>query len=341
MEVAREPASLPADGRQRRMPALAGGTHGYTHSIHSALVSLAALEIGAAQIVLRRAGRDAHAPGTIVRQRPAPGTVLTGSMLIELDVAGLGFTHALPVGMWDSGGESAAGTREVLEPLDDPLEKLKHWFHEGAPLFRLAPEDAAACARWLALFGVQAEEWPRALWYRLASLIAEVAQLSCSEEGCAFALEVLLGLPMEGFSYHPTLAMLTATDLSRLGSHATRLGVDFVLGDAVEDLATTEIAIGPVALEVYEFFAETKQGAALLRRVLELLRPISPGYDVHWSVEDRTQPPRLGIAKANSRLGLNTHLGAARPEALPDWPAGIGSSGGTASASAELAGRMS
>ena len=310
------PPSIPP---VRRMPAFAGGAHSFTHSVDSALVSLRALEISPAQIVLRRAGREAHAPGTIVRQSPAAGAPLTSGSLIYLDVAGLGFTHALPVGMWDSGGETGMGTLEILAPFDDPLEKLKHWFHEGAPLFQLAPQDPAACARWLALFGIDAETWPRTLRYPLASSIADIAQLSCTEEGCAFALRTLLGLPVEGFSYYRTLAVLPESTLSQLGARASRLGVDLLLGDAIEDLATAEIEIGPVPLTTYEHFAETRHGADLLHRVLELLMPLSTAYDVRWSVEDRTQPPRLGIAAANSRLGLNTHMGAARPIA-PESP---------------------
>ena len=186
------------------MPAFAGGTHAYLHTLHSALDSLLALGIPSNRILLRRAGRSGAQSGTVTSQRPAPGEPLTPATVIELDIAGLGFTHALPVGMWDSGGEASAGTREILEPFDDPLEKLKHWFHEGAPLFRISPEDPAACSRWLALFGIRAEDWPRALWFRLASLISRMARLSCSESGCAFALESLLGLPVKSFSAMPT-----------------------------------------------------------------------------------------------------------------------------------------
>ncbi len=322
MELAgQSPAGQPPAGQDqpvqgvpalpRFMPALAGGTHGYTHTVHSALVSLRALGVASAQIMLRRAGRDAHTAGTIVRQSPAAGWSLTPGVLVELEVAGLGFTHALPVGMWDSGGEAAAGTREILEPLDDPLEKLKHWFHEGAPLFRLSPDDSGACARWLALFGVRAESWPPVLWYRLASLIADLAQHSCTEEGCAFALGVLLELPVRRFAYHPTLAVLPGSALSALGARSSQLGVDLLLGDAVEDLAAAEIEIGPVSLAIYEHFAEDERGVHLLGQVLELLMPVSTGYDIRWLVEDATQPPRLGIAAANSRLGINTHMGEA------------------------------
>ena len=213
------PAPIPPPAPILRMPALAESTHTHTHTLHSALMSLEALGVGAHRIVLRRIGRDAKAAGTIVRQSPEPGAPLTGATMIHLDIAGLGFTHALPVGMWDSGGEASAGTREILEPFDDPLEKLKHWFHEGAPLFRIAPDDPAACARWLALFGVDAEQWPRSLWYRLASLVASLAHLSCSREGCEFVLKVLLDLPVKSFRYQPSLTVLPASALSSLGIH--------------------------------------------------------------------------------------------------------------------------
>lgn len=301
----------PAPARtEKRMPAFSAGTHAHKHTIHSALECLEALGVPAHRIVLRRAGREAATSGTIVRQAPAPGTALLPSSLVELDVAGLGFTHALPVGMWDSGGEAAAGTREILQPFDDPLEKLKHWFAEGAPMFRISPEDPAACARWLALFGVSAEEWPRALWFNLASLVAQIPRLSCSEAGCAFVLDALFGLPVRSFSYHPSSTLLPPEDWSGLGARSAHLGIDYLLGNAMEDLAVLQIEIGPVPLATYEEFQETEKGASLLRRTLALIMPLSTTYELRWSVLDECQPPQLGIAERNARLGVNTHLGS-------------------------------
>ena len=296
-----------------RMPALAGGTAAHEHTVDSALVVLEALGVGAHRIRLSRSGRHARPAGAVVRQSPAAGTVLTASQLIDLEIAGLGFTQALPVGMWDSGGETAVGTREILSPFDDPLEKLKHWFHEGAPLFHLAPEDMGACERWLDLFGVVAEDWPEALWYRLATLIASIPGLAGSEDGCAFLLGVLLGLPVKGFRYRPVLAPMPEWAVSRLASRSSRLGVDLLLGDRAEDLAVTVIEIGPVSLEAYERFVETAEGAVLLRRVLELLMPLSARHEVHWSVQDPSRPPRLGSPLQNARLGINSHMGSAMP----------------------------
>lgn len=295
--------------RTPRMPMFAEGTHAHTHSIHSALTSLAALGIAPHRIIIRRTGRELVMPGTVVRQQPAAGMPIFPDTFIQLDVAGLGFTHTLPVGMWDSGGETHAGTREILEHFDDPLEKLRHWFHEGAPLFRIAPDDLAACLRWLRLFGVDASEWPRTLWYRLAALIASVPQLSCSQDGCAFVLDALLGLQVQSFSYHPLHSVLPQSALSSLGVRASRLGVDLVMGDTVEDFATLQIELGPVTLEVYEYYTETNEGSFLLHKSLEMIMPASTSYDVRWCVLDRNRAPRLGLKEHNARLGINTHMG--------------------------------
>jgi hypothetical protein len=296
-----------------RMPSLATGTAAYEHSLDSALVTLETLGVKAHRIRVRRAGRDARHPGAIVRQKPEAGEPLLPGTLVDLEVAGPGFTQALPVGMWDSGGEAAAGTREILEVLDDPLEKLKHWFGEGAPLFRLSPDDLAACGRWLQLFGLRPAEWPEAMWFKLAAMVADLPQLACSEEGCRFALAVLLELPVQSFTYKPVWAAIPETAISRLGAKASRLGIDLVAGDVAEDLAMTVLEIGPVPLATYERYAESEEGSALLERVFQLILPLSPGHEVRWAVQDATRPPRLGVASENSRLGVNTHMGSGLP----------------------------
>ena len=303
------PVPAPAPARGLCMPDFATGTFAHRHTVHSALTTLAALGLAAHRIQLRRSGREALPAGTVVRQRPAPGAPIDEATVIELHVAGLGFMHSLPVGMWDSGGESAMGTRELLELFDDPLEKLRHWFHEGAPLFRIAAEDPAACARWLALFGVRAEDWPRPLWYRLASLIASVPQLSCSEAGCAFVLDVLLGLPVLSFTRHRSFTVVGRPLTSALASRSSRLGVDLVMGDQVEDLAVLSIEIGPVSLSTYEQYTANDEGAALLAQTLRMVMPASTSFDLKWSVLDQSRSPRLGLADHNARLGINSHMG--------------------------------
>ena len=297
-----------------RMPDFSGGSFAHHHTVHSALASLAALGIASERILLKRAGREARPSGTVIGQHPAAGAPIHPNTMVQLDIAGLGFAHALPAGMWDSGGEAAVGTREIVESFDDPLEKLRHWFHEGAPLFRISPENFAACANWLLLFGVQAEEWPRTLWYRLASMIASIPTLSCSQAGCAFVLDVLLGLPVAAFHWRRTYAHLPVAALSTLGGGSSRLGVDLLVGDAIEDLALLEVEIGPVPLATYARFTEDREGARLLERVLQMLMPVSSSFRLRWSVLDQSRPPRLGVAEENARLGINTHMGTALAE---------------------------
>lgn len=332
-------AAPPMHGQQRparsltataAMPALAFGKHSHHHTVHSALATLQALGIGAYRITVERTGREAVPTGTVVGQAPAPGTPLLPDSRIRLSVAGLGFSHALPVGMWDSGGERELGTRELLEGVDDPLEKLKHWFHEGAPLFHLTPEDPAACARWLTLFGVDPHVWPRSLWYILATLVANMAQYACSQQGCAFVLQTVLGLPVEQFRYRPNWSHLPGTLCSGLGRRSSRLGVDLLLGDKLEEPASLEIEIGPVTLDRYEYFAETVEGQDLLARLLEWVVPVSTRAEVRWSVTDRSRAPQLGVREGNSRLGINTHMGGTLSSAPNRTAVPNGATSGTA-----------
>ena len=296
------PAPLPL------MPDLTSGTHAFRHTADSALASLAAMRISAARIHLRRTGREAVPEGTIVAQHPPAGEPLDPDTQIRLDVAGLGYTHALPVGMWDSGGEAEPGTREMLEGIDNPLLKLEHWAHEGAALFRISDDDKLACERWMALFGVRSSDWPRELWFRLASLLAQLPALACSEKGMRLMLGVLFQIPIESLTYRRSVAMIHSDKTSLLGGRASHLGVDSVLGDAVEDIAHLRITLGPVSLQTYQAFAEGDRGR-LLYRALDYLIPAFQDYEIVWAVEDAGRCPQLGIPERNSRLGINTHLG--------------------------------
>jgi hypothetical protein len=292
------------------MPDLTSGTHAFRHTSDSALASLALMRVSAPRIHLRRMGREAVPAGTIVGQHPPAGEPLDPDTQIRLDVAGLGFTHALPVGMWDSGGEAEPGTREMLEGIDNPLVKLEHWAHEGAALFRISEADAQACERWMALFGVRSSDWPREMWFRLASLLAQLPALACSEAGIRLVLGVLFQIPIESMTYQRSVAMLHHEKTTLLGARASRLGVDTVVGDAAEDLAHLRITLGPVPLKTYEAFAGGDRGR-LLRRALDYLIPAFQDYEIAWTVEDAGRCPQLGIPERNSRLGVNTHLGSA------------------------------
>lgn len=293
-----------------RMPALAQSFCGFHHTLDSALAVLCDLKIPLGRITISMEGKG-YPSRWIVEQNPPPGAELHSGVTIELKVAGLGYFHSLPVGMWDRGGESEAGTQEIVELFDDPLQKAANWIQEGARLFEIHPDNPSACARWISLFGVSSDNWPRELWYKLALLLPHLPSLAGTERGIRFALNLLLGLPVKAIRRSPSFRFITEPEFSRVGRQNTRLSVDLIVGDRKEELAKLTVVLGPVPLETYyEFRQENRR--KLLDAVVGLVATCYQRHTIAWEVEDRTRAPRLGHAKQNGILGINTHLGVER-----------------------------
>ena len=300
--------NAPSISNDPAMPDLTQSQHGFHHTLDSALEIFAGLGVSANRITLRMAGRGLPSRW-IVAQKPAAGKPLGPGETIELDVAGLGYFHNLPVAFWDSGGDAELGTREIVSPIDDPYQKAAHWLREGARLFDIGANNLDACARWIALFGLNPEHWPSGSWYSLAVLLPSLQSLAGKEYGMRFALHLMLGLPLESIRRQPKFRYLAEPALSLLGERMSRLGVDSIAGDRVEDLAQLTPVIGPVSLETFYGFQEEDK-KALLDAVLYLIAPCHQRYRIAWSIEDRAKAPCLGVEARNSRLGLNSYLGA-------------------------------
>lgn len=289
------------------MPCLAQGFHGFHHTLDSALAILCQLGVPAVRVTVDMAGKG-YPTRWIVEQDPPAGTELHPGLTVRLSVAGTGFFHALPIGMWDTGGESEPGTREVVGLLDDPLQKAGHWLREGARLFDIAPDNAAACSRWIGLFGLNAADWPPPLWYNLSLMLPSLSELAGREEGIRFALQFLLGLRLQKIRRSPSFQYLEQDRRSLLGSRLGRLGVDLIVGDRVEQVAGLTLVLGPVNLETYYEFCDPAR-RDLLEATLDLVCSCYQPRSVHWLVEDQAQPPVLGDEKRNGRLGINSYLG--------------------------------
>ncbi|MGH9450182.1 MAG: type VI secretion system baseplate subunit TssG [Terriglobia bacterium] len=289
------------------MPDFTNSSHGFHHTVDSALEILSRLGVPASRITIEMAGAG-WPERWVVRQDPAAGQPLTPDVRISVSVAGFGFFNALPVGMWDAGGEAEAGTREILGPVDDPVEKLAHWIRGGARLFDVQPGNHDACMRWISLFGLAAEDWPEECWYNLAVLLPHLHRLAGREEGIRLALKLIFGLPLVEVRRRGAFNGFDEKDLSLLGARSSRLGVDLIVGDGMDDLARWIFIIGPVPLaRYYEFHEEASERR--LEAIFDLCVPCDQKYRVSWLVRDRDRAPRLGIAEENSRLGINTHLG--------------------------------
>jgi len=298
---------------QRTMPDFSHSFYGFRHTVDSALEILSTLEIPAERISLRMAGRGAPSRW-VAEQSPAPGTILMEDTQIALSVAGLGYYHHLPVAMQDSGGEQEPGTKEIFELLDDPLEKAAHWVYEGARLFDIAPDNPEACARWIAVFGLNADLWPTEQLYPLALLLPSLQALAGTERGIRLALDLLLQLPVQKIRRRPSYRYIAQDELSLLGSDFNRISIDYVVGNCLEDLSRSEIVLGPVSLDAYYRFQEP-EGKELLKQSLRLVIPCHARYSTFWVVADPNKGPRLGIKGENSVLGINSYLS-------PQVPAG-------------------
>lgn len=289
------------------MPCLETGFFGFHHTVDSALKVLSELGVSASRITLRMDGRGLPSRW-VVAQDPPPGGDLGPGVSVSLSVAGLGYFHALPVGMWDKGGEDGPGTREIMELLDDPLQKATHWIREGARLFDIQPDNLNACSRWISLFGLTPEDWPTEIWYNLSLILPSLQQLAATERGIELIFHLLLQLPVNEIRYFPSFRKLPEHDLSLLADRYCRLGVDSIVGDRVEDLAGVLLEVGPVALTTYYEYQQDEK-KRLFTEVLDLCMSCQRKCRVKWVVLDPVKSPRLGYEAQNARLGINTHLG--------------------------------
>lgn len=289
------------------MPDLSHGTHAFHHTLGSALAVLSAAGIPGSRISIRSGGFG-YPARRIVGQSPEPGEPVSANTQIMLFVAGAGVFDRLPVAMWDRGREGTPGTDEIIGAFDDPLKKAENWLHEGARLFDLQPGRPEACARWISLFGLSPESWPVDIWRPLAILLPSLQATAGTERGIRLALRVLLNLPLFELRTRSQIVKIEDAHYTRLGSTATHLGIDAVVGDHMEDLAALVLTIGPVSLKVYRSFQNGSR-EKLLQSVLNLVTPLEQKKHLHWRVEDPARAPRLGLAETNSILGVNFHLG--------------------------------
>ena len=292
--------------RERIMPDFSRSFYGFRHTVDSALEGLSSLGVPAERISLRAAG-GGMPTGWVTDQSPPVGAPLFEDTLIVLSIAGLGFFHTLPLAMQDRGGDQEPGTKEVFEPLDDPLWKAHHWVYEGARLFDISPAKPDACARWVEVFGLSPAKWPDEQLYPLALLLPSLQALAGTERGIRLALDLLLHLPLQGVKRYPAHQFVAPGQLSLLGSSFNRLSVDCVVGNCIEDLPRSELVLGPVSLDTYYRFQEPA-GKALLAEVLRLVTPCYSRYSAFWVVADPEKGPRLGIKQENAVLGINSYL---------------------------------
>jgi hypothetical protein len=289
------------------MPDLVGGRYAFHHTLDSALNVLSDFRIPPNRVTIAMAGFG-WPTSLVVGQDPPAGAPVTPDRSITLHIAGAGLFSDLPAGMWERGGEAQPGTEELVGLFDDPLQKMAHWIREGGPLFDVRRDNLAACARWLALFGIAAEDWPADLRYDLAILMPSLHRLAGKQNGIRFIFGALLNLPLLEIRRQPRAVYLADSQCSRLGRRMSRLGVDLIAGDRREDLTGHTLVFGPVTLLTYCHYRDPYY-EKLLHAVAALAMPCYRPFQIEWSVLDANHAVRLGRAHQNGVLGVNSHLG--------------------------------
>jgi hypothetical protein len=131
------PVTPPGHAAAPTMPDLVRPRRGARHTLDTALRALRALGVDDARVVVESAGAG-WAPGSVVRQQPAPGAALGPHARVVLAVAGVGALEALPYALRDV-DDSAFGVDPLVALLDNPVHKLRHHLRGGGEFFALRP----------------------------------------------------------------------------------------------------------------------------------------------------------------------------------------------------------
>ncbi|MBO0859044.1 MAG: type VI secretion system baseplate subunit TssG [Chloracidobacterium sp.] len=289
------------------MPDLTKPRHGFHHTIDSALLALLRMGVGTDRITIKKAGRG-WKRSRVIGQMPVAGAPLGREAVIELTVEGDGMFLHLPVGMREASREGEVGTQELLSIFDDAIEKASVHMRLGGLFFDVRPENHRGCARWIKLFGVEPEDWPKERLYRLAVLLPCLRYLTGRESGLRLAMRMLLDIEIASIAWRPRRTLMDPADRSSLGSRDSRLGVDLILGDGIDDEALMEITLRAETLEKYHYH-QTDEGQKLIKQVMRLVAPYHWVYRFQWLIGDVSRAPRLGIEIENAVLGVNSHMG--------------------------------
>jgi hypothetical protein len=290
------------------MPDMVQPRHGFHHTIDSALLALLRQGIGTDRITIRKAGRG-WARSRVIEQQPAAGAPLGRETVVELTVEGDGMFLHLPVGMREASREGEVGTRELVSIFDDPIEKASVHMRLGGLFFDVRPENPRGCARWIKLFGIEPDDWPKEKWYRLAVLLPCLRYLTGRESGLRLAMRMLLDLEIASISWRPRRTLMDASDRSLLSSRDSRLGVDLIVGDGIDDEALMEITLRAETLEKFRHY-QMDEGQKRINQVMRLVAPYHWVYRFKWLIGDVSRAPRLGVEIENAVLGVNSHLGS-------------------------------
>ena len=290
------------------MPDFCTPMRGVRQDIDAALATLRHLAVPLDRVRIERIG-GGWKKGTVVRQLPAPGSVIRATTRVVLFVSAPAAVDALPYALRHE-QEGVFGVVELLPVLDSPTAKLEAFVRDAGGFLELRPEDPRTAWRWIReIFAVHLPTWPDDYLHALARLLPALHRVAGTEEGVRVALRTVFALPVIDVVVARQLLQMRRALQTRLGVSNGRLGVDAVIGDGVTALAHARVFIGPVSLEQYlqhdtaamRGFRDVLYGLVLPSA---LLRPV----EERWQVAPPARGCVIGTPSEAVRLGINSRL---------------------------------
>lgn len=299
------------------MPDLCAPTRGFRHDLDSAVAALRRLGVEADRVVVRSAG-PGWTRGTVMDQAPAPGTALSPRTRVTLSVAGAGGLDLLPYPLREA-GDDGFGADALMALFDSPLEKLALHVRGAGGFLALHPDDEPVILRWIGeIFGLPAEPFPRERWYALARLLPALHRVAGTAEAVRLALDHVFGLPVAAVRTVAGIVPLAPEARTRLGTAASRLGMDTVAGAGIVAPCILEVTLGrrrpedpPLALaqwREHDTPVRRAQREALYRLVVPAA--FHGAVRERWAVGDPAAGARPGDPRSEPVLGVNARLGA-------------------------------
>lgn len=297
------------------MPDLCTPTRGAAHTLDSAILTLSRLGLEMDRIVVE-AGGGGYPDGRVLTQVPAPGEPLPLNGRVHLVVAGFGGVETLPYPMRDEDPREFRADR-LFALFDNPVLKLRHHLRLGGGYLDLHPDNRAAQRRWLEdVFQFDLDPWPPRFWFSLVRLHATLHREAGRPSALGVAYRLLFNLEPVRVQLRQGVLPFRDDQRTRLGTRATTLGADTVIGSGLEAPVSAKVTIGPVTLDTY-LAQQTPEMIRLRRLARRLTLPahLWAHATEQWTVGEGSEGSLLGDPAAPTMLGVNARLVGSPPSA--------------------------
>jgi len=303
---------------ERKMPNLCHRLYPFHYT--TALNLLAKLGVDINRIELLAVGEYENFKGEIMTQIPAPGTPLTASTRVVLEV---GFSSAVDImpyqffyglyGRVARGKDWELNARHLMAPFDAAVIRRNAVTRLEALRFAFNVVDEDHLDRFLSLFDFHIDRGARTVNEALAwgALLPVFHMWAGNPDRVAQVLGLLFGYTFRIVENAPAEFPIPDGIRYRLGMKSGRLGRETIIGRTfTESDSTYEVIVSGLPRDAMTAWLPGGTSRKKLDWVLRVCMPGNLGYRLRFEVGDRAAV--LGGKKKGSYLGYSAHLEPAR-----------------------------